>query len=170
MIGQEQSGGMLRLRPEFRHIPPAVKHFPPVVVDCLQLYPPCPGPLSAVQGWLAAEILSCFQSILSLMESRGQHSPHPFSVHTPLRAARPQQTHRQAKNHHCQTQAHIHTGWQSGMCSFPVPSYVQWVVLFKIFLIIFYIILMIFKPIPVKKKKIPHYLVLFHAFREMMIK
>lgn len=37
MTGQEQSGGLLLS--EIRHIPPALKHFPPVVVDCLQLSP-----------------------------------------------------------------------------------------------------------------------------------
>ena len=111
MTGQERSCGSWRASSQLRHIPPAVKHFPPVVVDCFHLRPPCPGPLSAVQGWLAAEMLSCFQSMLPLMESRGQQCPQPFSVHTPLGAAGPLLTHRWTKK---PFQTHTHTPTHTG--------------------------------------------------------
>lgn len=90
----------------------------PELDDCLQPCPPCWGLLSAVQGWLAAETLSCLKLILSLIESRGQHFPHPFSIYTPLGADK---VHTALKT----SQAQAHTRTHRLISSFSATFHLQ---------------------------------------------
>lgn len=80
MISQEQSSGLVRARSEFRHIPTAVEHFSPVVVD------PMPRPIVScprMPGYRDALMLP----VNAAFDGEQGPNPHPFSADTPLRAA-----------------------------------------------------------------------------------